>query len=70
MIKRRNIISRDGGNSYRMYVFKESTRRYVINRKGQGRKEVIYLHVADVSYTRGVYKSTGLFYGGPCGGVL
>jgi len=62
-------MSRDGGNGYRAYVFKESTRRYAINRKGWGRKEVIYLRVADVSYTRGIRGSTGLSYGGPCGGV-
>ena len=70
MIKRRNIMSRDGGSGYRTYVFEESTRRYAIDRKGQGRKEVIYLRIADVSCTQGVYKSTGLSYRGPCGGVL
>ena len=59
----------DRGSGYRMYVFKESIRRYAINYKGRGRKEVIYLRVADVSCTRGVYKSTGLSYRGPCGGV-
>ena len=69
MIKRRNVMSQDGGSGYRTYVFKESIRRYAINRKGRGRKEVIYLRVADVSCTRGVRKSTGLSYGGPCGGV-
>ena len=69
MIKRHNIISWDGGSDYRMYVFKESIRRYVINYKDRGRKEVIYLRVADVSCTQGVYKSTGLSYRGPCGGV-
>ena len=69
MIKRRNIILWDGGSGYRMYVFKESIRRYAIDRKGRGRKEVIYLRVADVSCTRGVCKSTGLSYGSPCGGV-
>ena len=69
MIKRCNIISRDGGNGYKAYIFKESTRRYIINCKCQGRKEVIYLRVADVSCTRGVRESTGLSYGGPCGGV-
>ena len=52
-----------------MYVFEESTRRYAIDRKGRGCKEVIYLHVADVSCTQGVCKSMGLSYGGPCGGV-
>ena len=41
----------DGGSGYRMYVFKESTRCYAIDHKGQGRKEVIYLRVADVSCT-------------------
>ena len=40
-----------------------------IDRKGQGRKEVIYLRVADVSCTRGVCESPGLSYGGPCGRV-
>ena len=70
MIKRRNVMSWDGGSGYRMYVFEKSTRRYAIDRKGQGRKEVIYLRVADVSCTRGIYKSTGLSYRGPCGGVL
>ena len=69
MIKRRNVMLRDRGSGYRTYVFKESTRRCAIDRKGQGRKEVIYLRVADVSCTRGVYKSTGLSYRGPCGGV-
>ena len=69
MIKRHNIISRDGGNGYKAYVFKESTRRYAINRKGQGHKEVIYLRVADVSCTRGIRESTGLSYRGPYGGV-
>ena len=62
-------MSWDGGSGYRMYVFEESTRRCAINHKGRGRKEVIYLRVADVSCTRGVRKSTGLSYGGPCGGV-
>jgi len=60
----------DGGNGYKAYVFEESIRRYVINRKGRGRKEVIYLRVADISYTRGICESTGLSYRGPCGGVL
>jgi len=59
----------DGGNGYRTYVFGESIRRCAIDRKGRGRKEVIYLRVADVSCTRGVRKSTGLSYGGPYGGV-
>jgi hypothetical protein len=35
-----------------MYVFEESIRRCAINYKGQGRKEVIYLRVANVSYTQ------------------
>ena len=69
MIKRRNVMLWDGGSGYRMYVFEESTRCYAINCKGQGRKEVIYLRVADVSCTRGVYKSIGLSYRGPCSGV-
>jgi len=55
-------MSRDGGNGYRTYVFGESTRRYAIDRKDRGRKEVIYLRVADVSRTRGVRESTGLSY--------
>ena len=63
-------VSRDGGSGYRTYIFKEFTRRCAIDRKGRGRKEVIYLRVADVSYTRGVRESMGLSYGGPCGGVL
>ena len=57
------------GSGYRAYVFEESTRRYAIDRKGRGRKEVIYLRVAAISCTRGVYKSTGLSYGGPYGRV-
>jgi hypothetical protein len=60
---------RGGGSGYRTYIFEESTRRYAINRKGRGRKEVIYLRVADVSYTQGVRKSTRLSYGGPCGRI-
>ena len=59
----------DGGSGYRIYVFKESTKHYAIDRKGRGCKEVIYLRVADVSCTRGVRESTGLSYRGPCGGV-
>ena len=39
MIKRHNIMSWDGGSGYRTYVFKESIRRYAIDRKGRGRKE-------------------------------
>ena len=42
---------RDGDSSYKAYVFKESIRRYVIDRKGRGRKEVIYLRVANISCT-------------------
>ena len=52
-----------------MYVFEESIKRCAIDRKGRGRKEVIYLRVADVSCTRGVRKSTGLSYRGPYGVV-
>jgi len=62
-------MSRDRGNGYRAYIFKESTRRCAIDRKGQGRKEVIYLRVANVSCTRGVRGSTGLSYRGPCSRV-
>jgi len=57
------------GNGYRAYVFEESTRRCAIARKGQGRKEVIYPRVADISCTRGIRESTGLSYRGPCGRV-
>jgi len=63
-------MSQDGGSGYRMYVFEESTRCCAIDCKGQGCKEVIYLHIADVSCTQGVCESMGLSYGGPCGGVL
>ena len=31
------------GSGYRAYIFKESTRHCTIDRKGRGRKEVIYL---------------------------
>ena len=55
------------GSGYKVYVFGKSIRRYVIDCKGQGRKEVIYPRVADISCTRGVRKSTGFSYGGPCG---
>jgi len=60
----------DRGSGYKAYVFKESTRHYAIDRKGRGRKEVIYLRVADISYTRGIRESTGLSYGGPYDRVL
>ena len=69
MVKRRNVMLWDGGSGYRAYVFKESIRRCAIDCKGRGRKEVIYLRVPDVSCTRGVRKSMGLSYRGPCGGV-
>jgi len=59
----------DGGSGYKAYVFEESTRRCAIDRKGQGRKEVIYLRVANISCTRGIRKSTGLSYRGPYGRV-
>jgi len=62
-------MSWDGGSGYKVYVFKESIKRYVIDRKGRGRKEVIYLRVADISCTRGICESTGLSYRGPCGRV-
>ena len=58
-------MSRDGGSGYKTYIFEESIRRYAIDRKGRGRKEVIYPRVADVSYTQGVRESTGLSYRGP-----
>ena len=32
--KRRNVMSRDGGNGYKAYVFEESIRRCAIDRKG------------------------------------
>ena len=60
----------DVGSGYRAYIFKESIRRCAIDCKGRGYKEVIYLRVADISYTRGIRESTGLSYGGPCGRVL
>ena len=41
----------DGGSGYRIYIFEEFIRCYVIDRKGQGYKEVIYLYIADVSCT-------------------
>ena len=59
----------DRGGSYKVYIFEESIRRYAINRKGRGHKEVIYLRIADVSYTRGVRESIGLSYRGPYSGV-
>ena len=59
----------DGGSGYRIYIFEESIRYYIINCKGRGCKEVIYLYIADVSCTRGVRESMGLSYRGPCGGV-
>jgi len=62
-------MSWNEGGGYRAYVFEESIRRCAIDRKGRGRKEVIYLRVADISCTRGVRESTGLSYGGPCGRV-
>jgi hypothetical protein len=58
-------VLRDVGSSYRAYIFKMSIRRYAINYKGRGRKEVIYLRVADINYTRDIYKSTGFSYRGP-----
>ena len=61
---------RDEGSSYKAYIFEEFIRYYAINYKGQGRKEVIYLYVADVSYTQGVRESIGLSYRGPYGRVL
>ena len=58
-------MSWDGGSGYKTYIFKESIRRYTIDRKSQGRKEVIYLYIANISCTRGVRKSTRLSYRGP-----
>ena len=63
-------LLRDGGSGYRIYVFEESIRRYTINCKGQGHKEVIYLYIADISCTRGVRESIGLSYRGPYSRVL
>ena len=63
-------MSQDRGSGYRTYVFEESTRRCAVDRKGQRRKEVIYLHVADISCTRGICESTGLSYKGPYNRVL
>ena len=63
-------MSQDRGSGYRIYIFKESIKHYTIDYKGQGRKEVIYLRVADISCTRGVRESTGLSYRGPYSGVL
>ena len=62
-------MSRDGGSGYRMYIFKESTRHCAINHKGQGHKEVIYLRITNISYTRGIRESMGLSYRGPYGRV-
>jgi len=59
----------DAGNGYKAYVFGESIRRYAIDCKGRGRKEVIYPRVANISCTRGVRESTGFSYGGPYGRV-
>ena len=58
-------MSWDGGSGYRIYVFEESIRRYAIDRKGRGRKD---LRVADVSCTRSVRESTGLSYRAPAVG--
>ena len=48
-----------------MYVFKESIRCCAINYKGQGRKEVIYLRVANIRCTRGVRKVYARARGSP-----
>ena len=63
------ILLQDRGSGYRMYIFEESIRYCIIDRKGQGRKEVIYLRVTDVSCIQGVRESIGLSYKGPCGRV-
>jgi len=44
-------LLRNAGNGYKAYIFRESTRHYAIDRKGRGRKEVIYPRVANISYT-------------------
>ena len=62
-------MSQDRGSGYKVYIFEESTRYCAIDCKSQGRKEVIYLRVADVSCTRGVRESMGLSYRGPYGRV-
>jgi hypothetical protein len=51
VVKRRNVMLWDGGSGYRAYVFKESTRRYAIDRKSRGRKEVIYKGVTSMPQT-------------------
>ena len=58
------------GSIYKMYIFEESIKRYTIDYKGRGRREVIYLYVADINYTQSVRKSMGLSYGGSCSKVL
>ena len=60
----------DGGSGYRIYVFEEFIKCYAINYKGWGRKEVIYLYIAIISYTQSIYKSIGLSYKSPYSGVL
>jgi len=62
-------VLQNAGKGYKAYVFRESTRRCAIDRKGRGRKEVIYPRVADISCTRGVRESTGFSYRGPYGWV-
>ena len=62
-------MSQDKGSGYKAYIFKESTRHCTINYKGRGRKEVIYLRIANISCTQGVRESIGLSYRGPYGGV-
>jgi len=59
----------NAGYSYKAYVFGESTRHYAIDCKGQGRKEVIYPRVANISCTRGIRESMGFSYRGPYGRV-
>ena len=41
VIKKYNIILWDVGSGYRVYIFKGSIGHYAIDRKGQGRKDVI-----------------------------
>ena len=47
MIKRHNVMLRDGGSGYRIYVFEESIRRCAIDCKGQRYKEVIVTALAE-----------------------
>ena len=59
MVKSLLVLLWAGGSGYKAYVFEESTKRYAIDRRGRGRKEVLYLRVADISCTRGVRRARG-----------